>query len=88
VLFRGFLVDVAAQGGGVGSRVVRDLPGAVAALAALRGRTTPYEALVLTVNDRNAAGRRAYARAGLRDRGAYLGGSAGPQRVMARALAT
>ncbi|MBE9940985.1 GNAT family N-acetyltransferase, partial [Cellulosimicrobium cellulans] len=41
-----------------------------------------------TVNDRNAAGRRAYARAGLRDHGAYLGGSAGPQRVMARALAT
>lgn len=87
VLFRGFLVDVAAQGGGVGSRVVRELPGAVAALAALRGRTTPYAVLVLTVNDHNAAGRRAYARAGLDDRGAYHGGSAGPQRVMARTLA-
>ncbi|QJW36033.1 GNAT family N-acetyltransferase [Cellulosimicrobium protaetiae] len=86
VLFRGFLVDVAAQGAGVGSRVTALLPGAVADLARVRRRATPYAVLVLTVNDRNAAGRRAYARAGLTDRGAYLGGSAGPQRVMARSL--
>lgn len=86
VLFRGFLVDVAWQGAGVGSRVVSLLPGATAALARVRRRAAPYAALVLTVNDANVAGRRAYARAGLSDRGAYLGGSAGPQRVMARVL--
>lgn len=86
VLFRGFLVDVASQGGGVGSRVVSLLPGVVGDLARVRGRATPFAVLVLTVNDRNAAGRRAYARTGLTDCGAYLGGSAGPQRVMARDL--
>jgi GNAT superfamily N-acetyltransferase len=86
VLFRGFLVDVASQGAGVGTRVTALLPGAVADLARVRRRAVPYAALVLTVNDRNAAGRRAYTRAGLTDRGAYVGGSAGPQRVMARSL--
>ena len=86
VLFRGFLVDVASQGAGVGTRVTALLPGAVADLARVRRRAAPYAALVLTVNERNAAGRRAYARAGLTDRGAYLGGGAGPQRVLARAL--
>jgi GNAT superfamily N-acetyltransferase len=86
VLFRGFLVDVATQGAGVGSRVTSLLPGAVRELASVRRRAAPYKALVLTVNERNAAGRRAYARAGLTDRGAYHGGTAGPQRVMARDL--
>ncbi|KLN35403.1 hypothetical protein FB00_06425 [Cellulosimicrobium funkei] len=86
VLFRGFLVDVASQGAGVGTRVTSLLPGAVVELARVRRRAAPYAALVLTVNERNAAGRRAYARAGLTDRGAYLGGGAGPQRVLARPL--
>ncbi|WP_426309362.1 GNAT family N-acetyltransferase [Cellulosimicrobium sp. E-16] len=86
VLFRGFLVDVAAQGAGVGTRVASLLPAAVADLARVRRRADPYAALVLTVNERNAAGRRAYARAGLADRGAYLGGNAGPQRIMATTL--
>jgi GNAT superfamily N-acetyltransferase len=86
VLFRGFLVDVGSQGAGVGTRVTRLLPGAVDDLARVRGRARPYAAVVLTVNERNAAGRRAYARAGLTDRGVYLGGDAGPQRVMAREL--
>ncbi|WP_187279594.1 hypothetical protein [Quadrisphaera setariae] len=38
--------------------------------------------VVLTVNERNPAGLRAYAKAGFADVGRYLGGDAGPQRAM------
>lgn len=69
----------------MGSRVTSLLPGAVQDLARVRRRAAPYAALVLTVDERNTAGRRAYTRAGLTDRGAYHGGD-GPQRVMARSL--
>ncbi|WP_246857588.1 GNAT family N-acetyltransferase [Oerskovia sp. KBS0722] len=85
VLFRGFLVDRAHQGQGVGTAVAAALPALAARLAERLGRG-PFEVVVLTVNEENAAGLRAYARGGFVDRGRYLGGDAGPQRVMAHAL--
>lgn len=85
VLFRGFLVDRAHQGQGVGTAVAAALPALAARLAERLGRG-PFAAVVLTVNEENVAGLRAYARGGFVDRGRYLGGDAGPQRVMAHAL--
>lgn len=85
VLFRGFLVDRAHQGQGVGTAVAAALPALAARLAERLGRR-PFEVVVLTVNEENGAGLRAYARGGFVDRGRYLGGDAGPQRVMAHAL--
>jgi GNAT superfamily N-acetyltransferase len=85
VLFRGFLVDRAHQVQGVGTAVAAALPALAVRLAERLGRE-PFEVVVLTVNEENAAGLRAYARGGFVDRGRYLGGDAGPQRVMAHAL--
>ncbi|MFF3063651.1 GNAT family N-acetyltransferase [Oerskovia sp. NPDC057915] len=85
VLFRGFLVDRTHQGQGVGTAVAAALPALAARLAERLGREL-FAAVVLTVNEENAAGLRAYARGGFVDRGRYLGGDAGPQRAMAHAL--
>jgi len=84
VLFRGFLVDRAYQGQGVGTAVAAALPALAARLAERLDRPA-YESVVLTVDEENAAGLRAYARGGFVDRGRYLGGDEGPQRAMALA---
>ena len=81
VLLRAFYVDAAHQGRGYGTaaaRRARELAAALVPSARL---------LVLTVNEANPAARAAYARAGFADTGArYLGGAAGPQRVLVAAL--
>jgi RimJ/RimL family protein N-acetyltransferase len=81
LLLRGFFVDAAAQGRGVGGRALAALPGFVRAdMAAVRR-------IVLSVNVRNPRAIRVYTRAGFSDTGAlYLGGTQGPQHVLALAL--
>jgi GNAT superfamily N-acetyltransferase len=81
-LLRGFLVDRRQQGRGLG---------AAAAVAAVREAARLTAALggdqrgvVLSVNEANPAGQAAYHKAGFEDRGRYLGGDAGPQRIMYR----
>ncbi|MEK8229075.1 GNAT family N-acetyltransferase [Oerskovia sp. M15] len=75
VLFRGFLVDHRYQGQGVGRAVAARLPALAGRLAERLGRTA-FEVVVLTVNEENLAGSRAYERGGFTDRGRYLGGDA------------
>lgn len=86
VVFRGFLVDRRHQGVGVGSSVAAALPALVARLAERLGRE-PFASVVLVVDADNAAGRRAYSRAGFADRGAYVDVNGRTQHVMALAVA-
>ena len=77
LLLRGFLVDAVAQGRGVATRAVAELPGVV------RRDFPSARSVVLTVNVRNPAARGVYLRGGFVDAGElYLGGSAGPQHVL------
>lgn len=86
ILLRGFVVDRREQGLGYGRAA------AMAAFELAHGMATelalPALGLVLGVNDGNVAGLHAYARAGFGDRGQYLGGRSGPQRVMYRPFRT
>ena len=84
-LLRGFLIDRRQQGRGLGPLAAA---AAVEAAAKLTARQGSGEAgVVLSVNERNAAGLSAYRSAGFVDRGPYLGGSSGPQRTMYRSFA-
>ncbi len=77
LLLRAFFVDAAAQGRGVATRAVRQLPGLV------RRDFPSVRTVVLTVNVRNPAARAVYVKGGFVDAGQlYLGGSAGPQHVL------
>jgi RimJ/RimL family protein N-acetyltransferase len=81
VLLRGFFVDARAQGRGVAA-------GALAALPAFaRAHLPGAEAIVLGVNVRNPAARRAYERAGFAATGAQHQGELGPQDVLRLELA-
>lgn len=84
VLFRGFLVDHRHQGVGVGTAVAAALPGLVAALARRTGREA-FALVVLVVDAENAAGLRAYTRAGFAARGTYVDEDGHTQTVMALA---
>lgn len=76
VLLRSFVIGAAHQGRGLGTAAAR-------AARALAPRVASGAAVVvLTVNEQNAPGLRAYPRAGFTDVGRYLGGDAGPQRAM------
>jgi GNAT superfamily N-acetyltransferase len=83
-LLRGFLIDRRRQGRGLGT---------LAAAAAVRQAARLTAALgggeagvVLSVNELNPGGQAAYRKAGFEDRGQYLGGDAGAQRIMYRAF--
>ncbi|WP_028266739.1 GNAT family N-acetyltransferase [Arthrobacter sp. MA-N2] len=83
-LLRGFLIDQAHQGRGLGA-----LAAAAAAREALKltKRLGGGQAgVVLSVNESNPAAKAAYAKAGFAETGRYLGGSAGPQWTMYRAF--
>lgn len=83
-LLRGFLIDRTRQGRGLGTQAAA---AAVREAARLTVRLGGGETgVVLSVNERNAAGQAAYLKAGFEDRGQYLGGGAGPQRTMYRAF--
>ncbi len=81
-LLRGFLVDRNFQGRGIGKLA------AVAAWEQARKRSAALggqeQGVVLSVNNHNLAARAVYGRAGFVDSGPYLGGNAGPQRIMYR----
>lgn len=80
VLLRAFYIDAGAQGRGHGRTAAR-------LLRALARSVAPgADIVVLTVNERNPAAIRAYAAGGFVDVGRYLGGSLGPQRIMAAAI--
>jgi GNAT superfamily N-acetyltransferase len=83
-LLRGFLIGRQDQGKGLGT---------LAAAAAVREaeklslRLGGVQAgVVLSVNEGNPAGKAVYRKAGFEDRGQYLGGDQGPQRIMYRAF--
>jgi RimJ/RimL family protein N-acetyltransferase len=77
VLLRGFYLDAAWQGRGLGKAAAR----AVRTLA--RQVHPDADLVVLTVNERNPAALAAYLAGGFVDTGArYLGGDAGPQHVL------
>lgn len=83
-LLRGFAVDHRQQGNGYGTAAaVAAVREAARLTAALEGT---QRGVVLSVNEANPAGQAAYRRAGFEDRGQYLGGNAGPQRIMYRAF--
>jgi GNAT superfamily N-acetyltransferase len=83
-LLRGFLIDRKRQGEGLGSSA------AAAAVEEARKVTVRngggQAGVVLSVNEGNSTGLAAYARAGFVDRGRYLGGNSGPQRIMYRSF--
>ncbi|MDQ0664856.1 GNAT superfamily N-acetyltransferase [Arthrobacter ulcerisalmonis] len=83
-LLRGFLIDREHQGRGLGTLA------AAAAVEAARKLTARHQSgesgVVLSVNQENSAGLSAYRRAGFIDSGPYLGGYAGPQRIMFRSF--
>ncbi len=83
-LLRGFLVDRRQQGRGLGTAAADAAVREAARLTAVLGGD--QRGVVLSVNEANPAGRAAYRRAGFEDRGQYLGGDAGPQRVMYRSF--
>jgi RimJ/RimL family protein N-acetyltransferase len=81
VLLRGFFVDAAAQGRGIATRALVGLPGFVAE------HVPGARRIVLTVNTRNPAAIRTYAKAGFLDRGElYHGGAHGPQHILELSL--
>ncbi|MFJ5957922.1 GNAT family N-acetyltransferase [Paenarthrobacter sp. NPDC092416] len=83
-LLRGFLIDTRYQGRGLGSLAARAAFDEARKLTVALGGD--QAGVVLSVNERNPAGINAYAKAGFLDSGQYLGGSAGPQRIMHRAF--
>ena len=81
VLLRSFFVDASAQGRGIATRALTGLPRFVAE------QVPGARRIVLTVNTRNPAAIRAYAKAGFLDRGElYHGGGQGPQHILELAL--
>lgn len=80
ILLRGFLIDHRRQGLGYGTRATL----AAVELAKELAQEFPAGGVVLGVNERNAAGKAAYLKAGFTDRGQYLGGRSGPQRIIYR----
>ncbi|WP_046471721.1 GNAT family N-acetyltransferase [Allosalinactinospora lopnorensis] len=81
VLLRSFYIDLEWQGHGVGRAVCAALGPFVRAVAPGTGE------ILLTVNEANTAAIRAYLAGGFRDTGRrYLGGDAGPQLVLRRAV--
>lgn len=79
-LLRGFLIDRRQQGNGLGTLAAAAAVREAAKLTA--GLGGGQSGVVLSVNELNPAGRAAYRKAGFEDRGQYVGGDAGPQRVM------
>ena len=78
---RSFFIDQAWQGRGLGSAVM------AAVIDDVETRHPGIEALVLTVNCRNAPALALYLRAGFVDTGElHLGGRAGPQHLLVRKL--
>jgi len=78
---RSFFIDQAWQGRGLGSAVM------AAVIDDVETRHPGIEALVLTVNCRNAPALALYLRAGFADTGElHLGGRAGPQHLLVRKL--
>ncbi|UKA64265.1 GNAT family N-acetyltransferase [Arthrobacter sp. FW306-04-A] len=81
-LLRGFLIDRRLQGRGLGTQAAA---AAVREAVKVTARMGGGQAgVVLSVNERNPAGKAAYAKAGFAAAGMYLGGSAGPQWTMYR----
>ncbi len=76
VLLRSFVIGSGHQGRGLGTQAAR------AARALAQRLAAGADVVVLTVNEQNAPGLRAYPRAGFTDVGRDLGGDAGPQRAM------
>jgi GNAT superfamily N-acetyltransferase len=83
-LLRGFAIDRRRQGRGLGRLAAAAAVAAAAQLTARHGGG--QSGVVLSVNEGNPAGVAAYRYAGFTDHGQYLGGGAGPQRVMFRAF--
>ncbi|MGJ3192790.1 GNAT family N-acetyltransferase [Paenarthrobacter nitroguajacolicus] len=83
-LLRGFLIDTASQGRGLGTRAADAAVDEARKLTARLGGG--QIGVVLSVNELNPAGQAAYAKAGFVDEGPYLGGNSGPQRTMFRAF--
>ncbi|SEA85621.1 GNAT family N-acetyltransferase [Alkalimonas amylolytica] len=78
---RSFFIDQQAQGRGIASAVLRQLP------AYCRQQFPGFKRLVLTVNCRNQSAARLYQKHGFADSGQlYLGGSAGPQHILWQSL--
>lgn len=88
LLLRGFLIGAAHQGQGYGRLAAAACVELAARLAAAGADGSAGRALgvVLSVNTRNHYGLSAYAKAGFVDRGEFLGGRTGPQRIMYRAF--
>lgn len=80
VLLRGFLIDRNCQGLGYGADAT--LKAVEQAAELVRRYGLAAAGVVLSVNERNLAGRAAYLKAGFVDRGQYLGGRSGPQRTL------
>ncbi|NYE93998.1 ribosomal protein S18 acetylase RimI-like enzyme [Psychromicrobium silvestre] len=80
-LLRAVLIGLDFQGRGLGAAV------AEAAVALAEQRYPEASGVVLSVNEANLAGQRAYRSAGYDVVGRYLGGSNGPQCVMFREFA-
>ncbi len=77
VQLRGFVVDARLQGKGIGTEATRQV------ITLARGVDHEAEHLILSVNQRNPAARRAYEKAGFRIwPEPYLGGPIGPQDIM------
>ncbi|MGO4187278.1 GNAT family N-acetyltransferase [Pseudarthrobacter sp. TAF60_1] len=83
-LLRGFLIDRRRQGRGLGQLAAAAAVEVAAKLTARHGGG--QTGVVLSVNEDNPAALAAYRKAGFADYGQYLGGSAGPQRIMFRAF--
>lgn len=83
-LLRGFLIDRRHQGRGFGTAAADAAVREAARLTLRQGGA--QRGVVLSVNEANPAGQAAYRKAGFEDRGQYLGGDAGPQRIMYRAF--
>lgn len=81
-LLRGFLIDRRHQGRGLGAQAAAAAAREAVKLTARLGGG--QAGVVLSVNERNPAGKAAYAKAGFAEAGMYLGGSAGPQSTMYR----
>jgi ribosomal protein S18 acetylase RimI-like enzyme len=81
VLLRAFCIAAAHQGRGVGTAAARAARGLAASAA------PSADLVVLTVSTTNAAGLRAYGRAGFVDTGARYAGSRGEEHVMAATVA-
>lgn len=78
---RSFFIDQQAQGRGIASAALRQLP------AYCQQHFPGFQRLVLTVNCRNQQAARLYQKHGFADSGQlYLGGSAGPQHILWQSL--